>query len=50
VVPLAVLLPERALLRAQLVPQPLVLPLSRLSWPWLWWVWVSLPWKVVAIR
>jgi hypothetical protein len=50
VAPLAVLLPERALLRVQPVPQPQVLPLSRPSWPWPWWVWVSLPWKVVVIR
>jgi hypothetical protein len=54
VVPPAAPLPERvraqALLRVQPVPQPLVLLSSRPSWPWLWWVLVLLPWKVVVIR
>jgi hypothetical protein len=46
--------PERVLvqapLRVQPVQQPLVSPSSRPSWPWLWWVLVLLPWKVVVIR
>jgi hypothetical protein len=50
VAPLAVLLPERVPPQVQPVPQPQGLPLSRPSWPWLWWVWVSLLWKVVVIR
>jgi hypothetical protein len=54
VAPPAALLLERVLAQAPLrvrpVQQPQVSPSSQPSWPWLWWVWVLLPWKVVVIR
>jgi hypothetical protein len=50
VAPLAERVLAQAPLRVRPVQQPQASPSSQPSWPWLWWVWVLLPWTVVVIR